>query len=97
MPAVAPNATWVTARMRRFGNRSASTPAMGENSRIGRNCKPGRDAERTGAAGEREHQPVLGDALHPRTDVRHQRAGGEQPVVAQPQRGERRPHGNLIG
>ena len=40
MAAVPPNATWVTARMRRFGNRSASTPAIGENSRIGRNWSP---------------------------------------------------------
>ena len=49
----------------------------------------GRDAERPGAAGEREDQPVLGDALHPRADVGHQRAGGEQAVVADAERGER--------
>ena len=58
------------------------TPANGENSRIGQELQAGRDAERAGAAGEREDEPVLGDALHPRADVGHERAGGEQPVVA---------------
>ena len=48
----------------------------------------GRDAERPGAAGQREDEPVLGDALHPGADVRHQRAGGEQAVVAIAEGGE---------
>ncbi len=52
----------------------------------------GREAEGAGAAGEREDEPVLGDALHPRADVGHEGARREQPVVADAERGERRPH-----
>ena len=52
----------------------------------------GRQAEGAGAAGEGEDEPVLGDALHPGPGVGDQRPGGEQPVVADPQGGERRLH-----
>ena len=38
--AVLPMANWVTISTLRFEKRSAITPAMGENSRIGRNCRP---------------------------------------------------------
>ena len=41
----------------------------------------GGDADRGGGAGEAEHQPVLGDALHPGAGVGHHLAGGEEPVV----------------
>ncbi len=41
----------------------------------------GGDADGGGGAGEAEHQPVLGDALHPGTGVGHHLAGGEEPVV----------------
>ena len=37
----------------------------------------GRDTEGAGAAGEGEHEPVLGDALQPRADVGDERAGRE--------------------
>src|SRR5690606_40273725 len=47
-----------------------------------------------GGAGEGEHQPVLGDALHPGADVGDDLAEEEQPVVPDPQRGE---HGGLAG
>ena len=55
----------------------------------------GRQAEGAGTAGEGEHEPVLGDALHPCPRVGDKRAGGEQAVVADPQCGERRSHGSL--
>lgn len=42
----------------------------------------GGDADRGGRAGEAEHQPVLGDALHPGARVGHHLAGGEEAVVA---------------
>ena len=38
--AVTAMAIWVTIITERFGKRSASTPAIGENNRIGRNCRP---------------------------------------------------------
>ena len=88
-------------RCLRHGEDPTLGEAIGEHTGDGREqqdrqeLQPGRDAERAGAAGERQHQPVLSDALHPRADVRHQRAGGEQPVVAVPQGGERRPHTSL--
>ena len=68
------------------------TPGDGRQQHDRQELEPGGDAEGAGAAGEREHEPVLGDALHPRADVGDERAGGEQPVVADPQRGERGPH-----
>ncbi len=55
----------VTIITERLEKRSAITPAIGENSRIGRNCRPGRQTEGAGAPREGEDQPVLGDALHP--------------------------------
>ena len=73
-----------------MGKRSAITPANGENSRIGRNCSPVVMPRAAGAAGELEDQPVLGDALHPGAGVGDDTAGGEQPVVADPQGAERR-------
>jgi MFS family permease len=39
-PAVRPIAVCVTAMTLRLGNRSPTTPAYGENSRMGRNCSP---------------------------------------------------------
>ena len=49
----------------------------------------GRDADRdTGAVGQLQHEPVLGDPLHPGADVRDERAGHPDPVVANRQRGE---------
>src|SRR6185437_4201429 len=44
-----------------------------------------------------KHQPVLPDALHPGTDVGHQRASGPQPVVVVPERVEHAVHGGFDG
>ena len=74
-----------------WGSGRRSTPANGESSRIGRNCRPGGDAEGgAGVAGQQQDQPVLGDALHPGADVGHEAAGGVQPVVAVREGAERR-------
>ncbi|GLZ16226.1 hypothetical protein Acsp04_64610 [Actinomadura sp. NBRC 104425] len=43
-----------------------------------------------------QHEPVLGDALHPGADVGDDLAGGEQPVVADAQRTEHAA-GGLLG
>ena len=77
-------ATWVPMSSRRLGSRSASSPANGASSSIGRELQPGGDAD-----GDRaewsvrtvEDEPVLGDPLHPGADVRHDGAGGPDPVV----------------
>ena len=42
----------------------------------------GREAERHTAAGQLQHQPALGDDLHPRAGERHELPGEEQAVVA---------------
>ncbi|MEA2912001.1 MAG: hypothetical protein QOJ15_4082 [Bradyrhizobium sp.] len=34
----------------------------------------------------RQHEPALGDALHPRSYIGHQRASGPQPIIETPQR-----------
>jgi hypothetical protein len=40
----------------------------------------------------RQHQPALRDALHPGADIRHQRAGGPEPVIESSQRSKRISH-----
>ena len=76
--------------MRRFSKRSATIPAHGASSSIGRNCSPVTTPTATAeSVGEvDEDEPVLGDALHPRAGVGHDRRAGPQPVVAVGQRAE---------
>ncbi len=55
--------------------------------------QPGRDADRGRAVGgQQQHQPVLGDALHPGADVRHQVARCVAAVVGVVQGAERGAH-----
>ena len=67
--AVVPISPWVTTRMRRFAVAVGEHTGDGRQQHDRQELQPGGDPEGTGAAGEGEHQPVLGDALHPRADV----------------------------
>ena len=65
-----------------LGIRSATRPANGREEQERQELQPGRDAEGGAAVGgELEHQPVLGDALHPGAGVGDDAAGGVQAVV----------------
>ena len=67
----------------RLLNRSEITPASGASTRIGPNCSPvvmpTAMAEFVGE--HREHEPVLGDPLHPGAGVGDDRPGGPDPVI----------------
>ena len=74
--------SWVSWSRRRLGKRSAITPAYGERSRTGRNCRPVVMPRAVPLPSVRlQDQPVLGDALHPGAGVGHQAAERVAPVV----------------
>ena len=86
-----PAAVCVHSRMRRLSKRSAMTPPHTPKSSSGQELEGRREAERHAAAGELQHQPALGDDLHPRAGERHELTGEEQPVVADAERAEGAP------
>ena len=74
-----------------MSKRSAMTPPHAPNINIGRNCKPGFDAEHEAVVvGQAEDQPRLREALHPGAADRDHLAGEVEAVVAVAERREGR-------
>ena len=92
MPRVAAqmaNQAWVILSTTRLSNRSATSPPYADSSSIGRNCRAVVMPIATpGAAGQLEHQPVLGDPLHPGADVGDEGAGHVDAEVGDGEGGE---------
>ena len=77
--------TWAASSVWRLGSTSARTPANRPSTMTGRNCAVATTPSQERVAAERQHQPALGDLLHPGADQRHRLADEEQPVVAVPE------------
>ena len=89
---------WVILRMSRLSKRSAIRPPYGGQDQHRQELQRGGDADGdAGAAGQLEHQPVLGDPLHPGADVGDEGSGDVDPVVAAPERGEHAGRGRPAG
>ena len=56
---------WVHSRLRRLGSASAARPPNSPRTITGRNCAAATSAQRDRVVGQLQHQPVLGDRLHP--------------------------------
>ncbi len=72
----------VTMSILRLFTWSAITPPMSANSRMGNRRGKAHHAQPECGVGELQHQPALGDVLHPGANVGEEVAGPEEPEVA---------------
>ena len=75
-------AVWMTMSVRRLGSASATMPPNRPSTSTGSELGDGDEPERERLVRQLEHEPGLGDVLHPGADQRGALPGVEQPVVA---------------
>ncbi len=83
--ASSPDTAWVTNRKRRLSTRSATTPPMRAEHEHRQELEGDHQAEPGATAGELQHQPAEGDALHPRAADRDDLAEEVEAVVVRPE------------